>query len=87
LAGELAVKPRSGVAVTKVMEGTPAAEAGLQEGDVIVRIAGQVVKTPQALQLAVERSPIGDRVELQVVRGGETIDLTYQAAEMETPNS
>lgn len=77
LAGELGVDPRSGVLVTEVHEGTPAETMKLESGDVIVRFNGQDVKTPQALQLAVERTPIGEKVPVQIIRNGSVVTMTY----------
>ena len=45
----------------------------------IVRFGDTVVATPQALQLAVERSPIGKAIAIEVVRQGKTMTLTYEA--------
>lgn len=79
LAKQLSVKPRSGVVVTEVFPNTPAADAGLQTGDVIVKFGNETVNTPQGLQLAVERSSVGSEVVLEVVRDGKSIELTYTA--------
>lgn len=81
LAKQLSVKPRGGVVVTDVFPGTPAEKAGMKSGDVITRFGQKTVSTPQALQLAVERSPIGEEVKIEVVRDGKEIDLTYEATE------
>ncbi len=77
----LSVKPRGGVAVTDVFPDTPAAQAGLKSGDVIVRFGDTLVATPQALQLAVERSAIGEEFTIEVIRNGEKMELTYEATE------
>ena len=79
LAKELNVKPRSGVIVTDVYPDTPAAKAGLESGDVIVRFGEKMVATPQALQLAVERSPFGKELMIEIVRGGKVMKLGYKA--------
>lgn len=81
LASELGVKPRGGVAVTEVFDDTPAEEMGLKPGDVIVAFDGVEVQTPQALQLAVERSPIDGLVPVKVVRDGKTLELKYRGTE------
>ncbi len=81
LAKQLDVQPRAGVVVTDVMDNTPAAQAGLQPGDIIVSIDGRSVATPQALQLAVEQSPIGDEIALEVMRDGKRVELAFRAAE------
>jgi len=61
---------RRGVLVIAVASGTPAAQAGLRGGDVIVRADKRSVQTPAALQRAVQRAD--DRtVALEVVRKGK----------------
>ncbi|MFG0263084.1 MAG: Do family serine endopeptidase [Novipirellula sp. JB048] len=78
LGTQLGVAPNSGVAVTDVFADTPAARSGLQPGDVIVDFGGIPVSTPQQLQLAVERSPVGQSRTMEVVRDGKSIELTYE---------
>lgn len=78
LSTQLGVAPKSGVAVTNVFPNTPAAKAGLATGDVIVRFGNTAVTTPQELQLAVESSPLGKPVTVDIVRDGKSIKLTYQ---------
>ncbi len=77
LATQLSVEPRGGVVVTDVFPGTPAAKVGLETGDVIVKFAGTRIGTPQQLQLAVERSAIGQELAIEVVRDGKSISLKY----------
>lgn len=78
LSTQLGVAPKSGVAVTSVYPNTPAAKTGLEMGDVIVKFAGIAVTTPQELQLAVESSPLGKSLPINVVRDGKSIKLMYQ---------
>jgi S1-C subfamily serine protease len=54
----------SGAAVEAVLQGTPAANAGLSAGDVITSIDGRSVSSPTALQAAMERHHPGDRVTI-----------------------
>ncbi|MDZ4783361.1 MAG: YidC/Oxa1 family insertase periplasmic-domain containing protein [Planctomycetia bacterium] len=61
----------TGVAIHVVGPGTPAAQGGLQAGDVITQIAGKVVKTPGELQAALETHEPGKVIELTYSRGGE----------------
>jgi len=81
LAKQLSIKPRGGVVVTDVYPDTPAQKTGLKSGDVIVRFDGKQVETPQALQLAVERSSIGKEISIEIVRDAKTMTLTYVGSE------
>lgn len=81
LAEQLGVPPRGGVLVTEVMKDTPAGEAGLQSGDVILKFDGRPVSTSSDLQLFVERSKFGSKVPVFVNRGGEEITLTFTPTE------
>jgi S1-C subfamily serine protease len=54
----------SGAAVEGVLQGTPAANAGLSAGDVITSIDGRSVSSPSALQAAMERHHPGDRITI-----------------------
>jgi serine protease Do len=75
MATKLGVGDRKGVLVTEVMPGTPAADAGVQELDVIVAFDGQPVDGPRTLQEVVERSTIGQQHKLAVLRDGKTLTL------------
>ena len=65
----------AGLLVTEVAEGTPAADAGLRGGDVIVASGGHEVATLE--QLRERLSDRGGRV-LDVIRAGERISLTLR---------
>jgi len=85
LANQFGVKTRGGVLVTDVFPKTPAAEAGLQAGDVILEFAGHMVHEPRELQGVVEQAEIGSRQPLLVQRGGERI--TLEMSMQEQPSS
>jgi S1-C subfamily serine protease len=53
-----------GVAIAGVFTGSPASQAGLAAGDVIVRADGRRVGSPLALQSVLERRHPGDRVSI-----------------------
>ncbi|WP_280265872.1 S1C family serine protease [Nocardia wallacei] len=65
----------SGAAVADVVAGSPAAKAGLAEGDVIVRVAGREVTEPAELTVAVQSRQIGETVTFQVIRDGRQVDV------------
>ena len=76
IAKKLGVKDRKGVLVTEVMEGTPAADAGVQEFDVITAFDDQSVDGPRTLQEVVEKSAIGQQHKLAVLRDGKPLTLS-----------
>ena len=56
----------------------PAAQAGLQEGDIITAIDGEAVTSGDNLILAVRSKEVGDKVTLTYYRGSteSTVDVT-----------
>ena len=68
---EFGESPVPGVAISGVRPASPAEKAGLQAGDVIVRFAGVQVKTLEDLTFALRSKRPGDRVAVEVVRGGQ----------------
>ncbi|QQE64933.1 serine protease [Leptolyngbya sp. BL0902] len=75
-----------GVLVIRVLEGTPAAEAGLRRGDVILEVDGDTIRSADALQLKVENTSIGDTLQLKVQRGERPLTLTVTTAELQEAN-
>jgi S1-C subfamily serine protease len=71
-----------GVLVIRVLEGTPAADAGLRRGDVIVQADGSPVRSADELQITVENTKIGDALELKVQRGDRPLTLQVKTAEL-----
>jgi serine protease Do len=76
MAAKLGIQDRKGALVTEVMDGTPAADAGVQELDVITAFDDQSVDGPRSLQEVVERSGIGKPHKLTVLRDGKPLTLT-----------
>ena len=81
LANQFGVDATEGVVVTQVFPNSPAAEAGLKTGDVIVSFAGHKVHGPRELQNLVERMPKGASEKLQIVRDGKPQTLTVVGRE------
>ena len=76
LAAALSLKEKGGVLVAEVLDGTPAQSAGLESGDVILRIDGEEVATPNALSRRVAALAPGERVRIRVLRDGRERNLT-----------
>ena len=65
----------SGALITDVPEG-PARDAGLQSGDVILTFDGKEVKDTGVLVRLVADAPVGQAVEVIVMRGADKINLS-----------
>lgn len=70
-----------GVYIVGVLEGYPAAEAGIIEGDVVVEFDGMPVTTPYELFAEMLKHDVGDRVILNVFRNGKYQEYELVLAE------
>ena len=73
-----------GAAVRSVTENGPAAEAGLQENDIITTVNGETITGSNDLVKLVTSSSAGDTLELTVYRQGQTLTLTLTVGEQKT---
>lgn len=67
---------QDGVLVRGVADDSPAARAGLQEGDLIVVAAGQAIRSVDDLQAILDRPDQAGTLELRLVRGTEERSVT-----------
>ena len=74
-----------GVIVSNVQKGSPAAEANIQEKDVIVDYEGIPVSSTMQLSRLVQETPAGRRVNLVVSRDGKKLNLTAKITRREGP--
>jgi len=79
---ELAVD--KGAFITQVAPGSPADEAGLEAGDVIVGLGDQEIATAQDLIEAIHSSEVGQRVKITFWRG-DTQNTTYATLAERSP--
>jgi S1-C subfamily serine protease len=66
---------RDGLRVAQVIEGSPAATAGLRAGDIVVAFAGSPLGSSTELQRRMVEDYIGRRVEITVWRNGALVDV------------
>lgn len=64
----------TGLQVAAVSPGSPAAEAGLHRGDIVVELAGQPVVTATAVQQLMVEDAIDRPIEITVWRNGALVD-------------
>ncbi|MFI6761557.1 trypsin-like peptidase domain-containing protein [Micromonospora sp. NPDC050417] len=70
-----------GAVVNGVTQGSPAAQAGLQQGDVITRFGDKTVNDSNDLVGAVQTGKVGDKVQLTFTRNGVEQTATVTLAE------
>jgi serine protease Do len=70
-----------GVTVAEVMPGSPAAQAGVQPGDIIRKFDGHDVNNFTALRSLVAQTQLNKQVELEIVRNGKPVKVTTQIKE------
>jgi S1-C subfamily serine protease len=73
---------RSALRVVEVLPGSPAAEAGLRQGDLVLAVDGTPLKDAQSLQRQLFADAIGRRTEITAVRNGALVDVVAEPAEL-----
>jgi serine protease Do len=73
-----------GVLVGDVIEDSPAEEAGIKRGDVIVKVNDKEVNSPEELQDKIRSIEIGEKANVEVVRDGKKISFVVKIGEMPT---
>jgi serine protease Do len=72
IAVSLGLAEPNGALVAKVSPGSPAAAAGIQPSDVIVKFNGESIENMRSLPRAVAATAIGKSVSVELLRKGET---------------
>jgi serine protease Do len=73
----------SGALVASVTDGGPAAEAGIEVGDIILSFDGQAVTAMRQLPKIVAQTTIGRQVEIVILRKGERKTLKIKVGRLE----
>src|SRR5690606_26742182 len=84
--GELAESFRMdkphGALVSKVLPDSPAAQAGVQPGDVIVKFKGRAIDASSDLPPMVGATRVGEKIPVEIIRGGKRETLTITIGEL-----
>jgi serine protease Do len=81
VAEALGIERNRGELVNAVTPGGPAARAGIQQGDVIISVNNQPVTQEQSLSYLVSNQPVGARIPVEIIRGGQRRTVTVTLAE------
>ncbi len=87
LAEALELANTDGVLVNEVLDGTPAAKSGVENGDVITAIDGKTVKGPNDLSRRIANLPPGRKMKVKLIRGGEPKTITVTLGKREEEDS
>jgi S1-C subfamily serine protease len=82
LASGLGLKDRNGVLVADVDPNGAAAKAGIRRGDVIRKVNGQEVNTPNSLRNRIAMTEPGSEVTLTIIRDGKEQEIKLRLGEL-----
>ncbi|MEO0156708.1 MAG: Do family serine endopeptidase, partial [candidate division WOR-3 bacterium] len=78
----LDLKSLDGVLVNEVIANSPADNAGIKEGDVIIEYDGQKVTDVQSFRIMVASTTPGKSVKLRLIRNGKEMEIKVKIGEM-----
>jgi len=81
VASHMGLKDTTGLELIQVAPGSPAAKAGLQEGDIITSVAGHEVKDSRELQHLVGTLALNKSYPVKLLRDGKAQDLSVVVAQ------
>ena len=76
-----------GAFISSVLPETPAARAGLRQGDIVLRVAGERVRGPDDVIQVVQATPVGEEVELEILRDGKRETVHVAVARRPAPSA
>lgn len=82
LAESFSMKKPMGAVVLRVLDNTPAKDAGIEIGDVITHFGKNTINRSSDLPLAVGQASIGSKVKVRVIRDGKEKYLSVKIAEL-----
>lgn len=81
LAAQLDVPTSDGVVVLEVEPDGPAADAGIEPGDVIVSLDGNPVRTPEEFIAYLRTKTVGEELDIVIVRSNGRLDAEVELTE------
>ena len=84
IAASLGLPKDSGEIVRSVQPGEPAARAGMQQGDVIVRVNGRNVTPEESVSFLIANTPVNTRIPIEIVRNGRRQTLQVAVGQRPT---
>jgi serine protease Do len=75
-----AAAPSEGAVITEVGRGSPAEQAGIQKGDMVVAADGAPIRSAAQLRNKIGLTPVGQRIELTIARNGVSHSVSVDVA-------
>ncbi len=87
LAASMNMAQPTGVLINAVHQASPAAQAGLQVGDVVVSLNGHAIEDPDDFRYRIDTLPLGSASDLGILRKGQgmTLHVTMTAPPEDPP--
>ena len=86
LAEAFGLQGQHGAIIAEVMAGSPASEAGLMPGDIVISIDGKAIKNAGDVRNRIGLLPVGEKMKFDVLRNGKKKTLTVVVAEARAEN-
>ncbi len=83
IARGLGLEEAHGALVADVLPGSPAEKTGLAAGDVVVELDGHEIENARQFEVGIYRHPIGEAVDLNILRDGQGSKKRVTVAERE----
>lgn len=83
LAEAFGIKTKRGAVLVNVVEGSPAARAGMLPGDVVTSVNGKTVSNAASLRNEIGLMRVGEEVELEYIRDGKRRTLKTKVGDRE----
>lgn len=83
----ITVKPPQGVQVAEIFKESPADQSAIKKGDVINRVNGIVIRSPEHFIKTVIDSPAGTEITLDILRQGHALEIKVTLEDNEAHQS
>jgi serine protease Do len=74
-------EPESGARIVNIVPESPASVSGLAAGDIVISYAGKKVESRRQLLFLIAGSPVGQEVEIEIIRAGQRNGFQVQPVE------